>query len=216
VRKALLTVLVLGLALPVIVMAKQVGFDGVAGDTYKILFLGSIIGDNDIFICGTPFEPTIEVLNNPAAYTQEPLKLRITGLPWNADAYLYLVRNDGGRDVVIYGGAKVWNGAVFAVPAPVDGWKVGTYPIKIIVTTNRLWEIVDNRLVPTTYLYYCCAGVEVEQILITIRTPPSCCPPPPSCCPPQPPCCQINVYWECLIPPVVIGAILLNLLICDP
>jgi len=204
VRKLLVAVLVLGLALPV--FAKQVGFDGVAGDTYKILFLDSPISDNDIFICGTPFEPTIEVLNNPAAYTQEPLKLRITGLPWNADAYLYLVRNDGGKDVVIYGGAKALSGTVFAVPAPVDGWKVGTYPIKIIVTTNRLWEIVDNRLVQN-YSYYCCP-LEVEQILITIRTPPSCCPP-------QPPCCQINC-WQCFVPPVVIGAILLNLLICDP
>jgi hypothetical protein len=207
VRKALLTVLVLGLALPVIVMAKQVRFDGKVEDTPKILFLGSIISDNDIFICGTPFEPTIEVLNNPAAYTQEPLKLRITGLPWNADAYLYLVRNDGGKDVVIYGGAKVWNGAIFAVPAPSTGWLVGTYPVKVIITTHRLWEIVDNRLVEN-YSYSCCP-LEVEQILITIRTPSSCCPP-------QPPCCQINVCWQCLIPPVVIGAILLNLLICDP
>jgi len=203
VRKALLAVLVLGLALPV--FAKQVGFDGVAGDTYKILFLDSIISDNDIFICGTPFEPTIEVLNNPAAYTQEPLKLQITGLPYNADTYLYLVRNDGGTDVVIYGGAKVWNGAVFAVPAPSTGWLVGTYPVKVIITTHRLWEIVDNRLVQN-YSYSCCPGIEVEQILITIRTPP--CPPPP--------CCQINVCWQCFVPPVVIGAILLNLLICDP
>ena len=211
-RKLLVAVLVLGLALPV--FAKQVGFDGVVGDTYKILFLGSIISDNDIFICGTPFEPVIEVLNEPKAYTNEFLKLRITNIPWNIDAYLYLVRNDGGKDVVIYGGAKVWNGAVFAVPAPSTGWLVGTYPIKVIVTTHRLWEVKDNRLVPTTYLYYCCAGVEVEQILITIRTPP--CPPPPSCCPPQPPCWQINVCWQCLIPPAVIGTILLNLLICDP
>lgn len=187
-------------------MAKQVGFDGVAGDTYKILFLGSIISDNDIFICGTPFEPVIEVLNEPKAYTNEFLKLRITNIPWNIDAYLYLVRNDGGKDVVIYGGAKVWNGAVFAVPAPSTGWLMGTYPIKVIVTTHRLWEVKDNRLVPTTYSYYCCAGIEVEQILITIRTPPSCCP--------QPPCWQI--CWQCFIPPAVIGTILLNLLICDP
>jgi hypothetical protein len=212
VRKLLVAVLVLGLALPV--FAKQVGFDGVVGDTYKILFLGSIISDNDIFICGMPFEPVIEVLNEPKAYTNEFLKLRITNIPWNIDAYLYLIRNDGGKDVVIYGGAKVWNGAVFAVPAPSTGWLVGTYPIKVIVTTHRLWEVKDNRLVPTTYSYYCCPGIEVEQILITIRTPP--CPPPPSCCSPQPPCCQINVCWQCLIPPVVIGAILLNLLICDP
>ena len=196
-RKLLVAVLVLGLALPV--FAKQVGFDGVVGDTYKILFLGSIISDS-----GTPFEPVIEVLNEPKAYTNEFLKLRITNIPWNIDAYLYLVRNDGGKDVVIYGGAKVWNGAIFAVPAPVDGWKVGTYPIKIIVTTNRLWEIVDNRLVEN-YSYSCCP-LEVEQILITIRTPP---------CPSQPPCWQINVCWQCLIPPVL-GVILLNLLICDP
>jgi len=212
VRKALLTVLILGLTLPVIVMAKQVRFDGKVEDTPKILFLGSIISDNDIFICGTPFEPVIEVLNEPKAYTNEFLKLRITNIPWNIDAYLYLVRNDGGKDVVIYGGAKVWNGAVFAVPASVDGWKVGTYPIKIIVTTNRLWEIVDNRLVQN-YSYSCSPGIEVEQILITISTPP--CPPQPSCCPPQPPCWQINVCWQCLIPPVL-GVILLNLLICDP
>ena len=207
-RKLIVAVLVLGLALPT--LAKQVRFDGKTEDTHKILFLGSVVSDNDIFICGTPFEPTIEVLNEPKAHTLESLKLRVTGIPWNTDAYLYLVRNDGGKDVAIYGGAKIWNGAIFEVSAPSSGWLVGTYPIKVIITTHRLWEIVDNRLVQT-YSYYCCPGIEVEQILITIKTPP--CPPPPTCCPPS---CQITVCWPCLIPPAIIGTALLNLLICDP
>jgi hypothetical protein len=168
VRKLFLVLLAFGLALPV--LAKQVSYEGVVSDVAKILFLGEVFSDVD---CCSRFEPIIKVLNKPSAFSQEPLLLYITGTGIFSDMYLYLARNDGGKDTLIYSGILINDGSCVKVPAPAGGWLIGTYPIKIILSNIR-FDVKDGKLVLTNF-QYCCANIEVEQILITIQTPPCCC-----------------------------------------
>ena len=133
--------------------------------------------------------------------TFESLKLQFLNLP--CPVFVWVAVNEGGKDVLRYDGIMVTNGQIINVLAPLGGWQVGNYPIKVVLTNkSSLWQIS------------CCDKVEVEQLLVEISAPPSppCCPAPPQ------PCCELKWYpcWPCTVAVATVAFFLFNLLICDP
>lgn len=177
--------------------AKQ-EIDGKFSDTSRILFLNQVVADQDP--CAAKFEPLVRVVKVPFAGTRDPIVLQVD-FPHMLDVYLYLALNVPGRgDVVYYAGTKINPRLFITVPAPPEGWGVGTQVVKVILTTCRLWEVRSNTLVSNSYC--CCCPVEVEQVLIVTNLPPS----PPCYCPCS---CNISTFIG-----VVAGMILYPILFC--
>lgn len=211
-RKLAVLIVVLGVcSLVVPAMARQ-EVEGRISDTPKIVFLGTEVSDKEPMICGTSFDPLIRVLNTPQAGSNEPLRLSVESLPAGS-FYLYAALMMG-RDYLVLNGLRVANGSLVAVPAPSGAWQPGTYAVKVIIATGQFWTVVNDNLYQTTAIS-CCNGIEVEQLHVTVKSPPpACCPSP---CPPPPPPCSIchKPCAPCLLG-VVAGLLLLNWIVCCP
>lgn len=211
-RKMAAVLVVLGLCgLVVPAMARQ-EVEGRISDTPKIVFFGTEVSDKEP-LCGTSFDPLIRVLNTPQAGSNEPLRLSVESLPAGS-FYLYATLMMG-RDYLVFNGVRVVNGSLVAIPAPASAWQPGTYAVKVIIATGQFWTVVKDNLYQTVAIN-CCNGIEVEQLHVTVKSPPpACCPSP--CPPPPPPCTTCRKpCTACGIVGIIAGILLLNQIFCCP
>lgn len=181
--------------------------EGRFSDTPMIWVNSSVVADKDA--CGRPYNPYIKVLDEfPTAGSFSNVRLQVCGLPWGADAYLYVFVNDELR-----GWTVCQNGYIFTVYAPLNtGWQVGTYFIKVVISSGPRWNLTTYGPRPATELggsYIapeCCEAVEVEQIMFSVTAPP-----PPCDCP-----CNCNCCNCCFNPLSFFFGILLGAAGCCP
>lgn len=161
VRKAVAAVVVLVLfALPVF-SRQEVG--GIVGDTPRVVFLGKVFADTDV----SSTDPIVRLWGEvPIAHTTIPLRLKFDS--FSGIARVWVALNIAGEDKLIYNKQQILPGTILTVPAPPSGWLVGYHPVKVIVQ----------------YYFGSSPAVEVEQLLIEIKSPPLPCPLP---LPPPPP-----------------------------
>lgn len=163
------------------------------GDTAIIQVMDRVLSDKG------RYEITVETLNFPNAFSTEPLRLKIYGIPYCTTAYVYIFINVGGIDLPVYTSVPVKESALFLIPPPKGRWEVGTYPIKVVISIG---DVIDGK--PSSN---CCLNVEVEQILLVVSPDPTPCPPPTKFS------CETRCAWiPCIVPLIL----LLYCLFCAP